>query len=87
MTSAETLAIAGGGGARLLALTGDRASVESDTSAPPGSTIALLVGPDEQRYALKVSGCRLSGERYRIDGRLVNVSRDQRARLERLLAI
>jgi hypothetical protein len=87
MTSAVMLAIGGGGSARLLALAGDRASLESDTSAPPGSTITLLIGPDEQGYALKVSGCRLSGERYRIDGRLVNVSRQQRARLERLLAV
>jgi len=84
---ADTLAIAGGGSVRLLALEGDRASLESDTSAPPGSTIALLAGPDEQRYALKVAGCRRSGERYRIDGRLVNVSREQRARLERLIAV
>ncbi len=76
------LSLEEGGSARLLTLDGDHVHVASSRPYPPGST---LVGTDEgtgAEYRLKVRGCRRAREgRFVVQGRLVNLAREQRATL------
>ena len=87
-----------GGDATLVAIDGDRVTVDSSLSSPPGSLIDgnLLNGGDAIR--IKVRGCKktvadppqagranVEGERFRIEGRILDASRDLRTRLAALL--
>jgi hypothetical protein len=74
-----------GGDAVIVAIDGDRVTVDSSLSSPPGSLIdgTLLNGGDAIR--IKVRGCKKREERFRIEGRILDASRDLRARLAALL--
>jgi len=75
-----------GGDATFVAIDGDRVTVDSSLSSPPGSLIdgTLVNGGDAIR--IKVRGCKKTeGERFRIEGRILDASRDLRTRLAALL--
>jgi hypothetical protein len=83
------LEISGGGSAKLLSSEGEQGAIEMERSSPPGSTVELVVAGAPLR--LKVRQCRrveVEGEpeskpRFRVDGRWINLSRDQRLLLNR----
>jgi hypothetical protein len=75
-----------GGDANLVAVDGERVTVDSSLSSPPGSLIdgTLLNGGDAIR--IKVRGCKKKdGERFVIEGRILDASRDLKTRLAALL--
>ena len=74
-----------GGDATIVSLDDDRVALDSSISSPPGSLIdgALTTG---EPLRVKVRGCKREGERFRIDGRLIDLSRDMRTKLAALLA-
>ena len=75
-----------GGDASIVALDGDRATLDSSLSSPPGSVIEGILVNDGTTIRIKVRGCKKSdGERFRIDGRILDASRDLRTRLAALL--
>ena len=76
-----------GGDASFVAVDGDRVVVDSTLSSPPGSLIdgTLVNGGDAIR--IKVRGCKRVGERFRIEGRILDASRDLRTRLAALIQV
>ncbi len=77
-----------GGAATLERLDGDFATFISTTASPPGRPLAALTD-DGERFQVKVRGCvRLeqADERYRIEGKFFNLTRDQRRRLQERFA-
>jgi hypothetical protein len=74
-----------GGEADVTALDGDRISVLSTIPSAPGSRPegALAAGGG---VAIKVARCRKQDDRFLIEGRLINVTRDTRAAIQALLA-
>ena len=83
------LEILGGGSATLVSSEGEQGAIEMERASPPGSTVELVVAGAPLR--LKVRQCRrVEGEgdleskpRFRVDGRWINLSRDQRLHLNR----
>ncbi len=73
-----------GGDATLLALDDDRVTLDSSLSSPPGSLVdgALTTG---EPIRVKVRGCKREGERFRIEARVIDLSRDLRVKLAALL--
>ncbi len=78
------LVLEGGGTAQLEESDGDRVVLLATRSSPPGSTLSGRNG-DDAPYLVKVRGCRRVVEaepaQFRIEGRWVNLSRAQRARV------
>ena len=75
-----------GGDANIVALDGDRVTLDSSLSSPPGSLFEGVLVNDGGTIRIKVRGCKKSdGERFRIDGRILDASRDLRTRLAALL--
>lgn len=78
------LSLEGGGTARVEQSDGERVVLLATRSSPPGSTLAGRAG-DDGGYQVKVRGCRRLGDTepatFRIEGRWVNLSRAQRARV------
>ncbi len=74
-----------GGEANVTALDGDRISVLSTIPSAPGSRPegALASGA---AVRLKVARCRRQEGGFLIEGRLLDVTRDTRAEIQRLLA-
>jgi len=74
-----------GGEAEVTALDGERITVLSTTPSAPGSRPegALASGTPVR---LKVARCRREGDRFVIEGRLLDATRETRAELLRLLA-
>ncbi|MEN9580885.1 MAG: hypothetical protein RJA70_3894 [Pseudomonadota bacterium] len=69
-----------GGEATLVETDANHVSFDSTTAWPPGAPIAGKT-PEGQGYQVKVRGCRkLSAEPllYRIEGRFISLSREQR---------
>ncbi len=79
------LDLARGGSAAVIETDGDRTTLLSTLSSPPGSTLELSL--QGTSYRVKVRGCRKqndpdeTGRVFRIEGRWVNLSRSQRERL------
>jgi hypothetical protein len=73
------LALEGGGRATLVETDGDRVTLLATRPFPPGSPLAGE-GP-LGTLRVKVRGCKRDGEAFRVDGRFVNLSREQRAAL------
>jgi hypothetical protein len=73
-----------GGDATLVTLNDDRVTLDSSLSSPPGSLVdgALTTG---EAIRVKVRGCKRDGERFRIEGRVIDLSRDLRLKLAALL--
>lgn len=70
-----------GGEATAVETDANHVTLDSTTAAPPGAPIAGKT-PEGVSYQVKVRGCRkISADPvlFRIDGRFVNLSRQQRA--------
>ena len=75
-----------GGEATLVSLAGETVVVTSTISSAPGSTLEAAL-PGNTRLRLKVRSCRREAEgRFRIEGRAVDLRREDRAAIEALLA-
>ena len=74
-----------GGGADVTAFDGDRISVLSTIPSAPGSRPAGVLSSGAA-LRLKVARCRRQGERFSIDGRVLDATRETRAEIARLLA-
>ena len=75
---------AGGGEAEVTALDGDRVTLLSTTPSAPGSRPGgkLTSGTP---LRMKVARCRREGERFLIEGRLLDATRETRAEIQGLL--
>lgn len=74
------LSLVTGGDADLVSHEGERLVLLFSRAFPPGSTLELVLGGAPLK--VKVKSCRLSGEGlYSIQGRCVNLSREQREKL------
>lgn len=75
-----------GGDANVVAIDGDRVTLDSSLSSPPGSVVEGTLVNDGGSIRIKVRGCKkIEGERFRIEGRILDASRDLRTRLAALL--
>ena len=74
-----------GGDATIVAIDVDRVTLDSSMSSPPGSLVDGTLVNGGGSIRIKVRGCRKDGERFRIEGRILDASRDLRTRLAALL--
>jgi len=77
-----------GGEADVVALEGERVTLRSTVSAPPGAPLAGRLREGVSAGAalrIKVHGCRREGDVFRIEGRVIDLSRELRATLASLL--
>jgi hypothetical protein len=74
----------GGGQARFVSLSGDGVAIVSTSASPPGSRpVGVLFEEPRARVRLKVHACRALGDgTFRLEGRLLDVTREMRARLD-----
>lgn len=82
----KVLELVRGGTATVLEVNGEHVVVLSSSSSPPGSPLDTLLDGTSMR--IKVRSCRRvepddAGRSYRIDGRLVSLTRAQREALSR----
>ncbi|APR80495.1 Hypothetical protein A7982_05842 [Minicystis rosea] len=75
-----------GGEADVTALDGDRISVLSTIPSAPGSRPDGALAGSGAAVRIKVARCRREGDRFLIEGRLIDVTRETRAELSRLVA-
>jgi hypothetical protein len=76
------LELSDGGRARVVETDGERIVLSSSRAAPPGATFDAVV--EGLGYKIKVRSCRREPgdeQRFRIEGRLVNLARPARERL------
>jgi hypothetical protein len=64
-----------GEAAEILTSDGDKTTIRSPLSSPPGSTVRGRVAYIEQEFQLKVRSCRKLDDRFVIDGRAQNATR------------
>jgi len=76
----DHLRMANEGTANIVALDGDRVSLLATRAAAPGCPLAGNLH-DETLVRVKVHRCRKQGERFLIEGRLVDATRQLRERL------
>jgi hypothetical protein len=79
-----TLLFEDGGTWEIVESDGTHAVVHSSRSSPPGSTLTGKADGETRPYRLKVRSCRRVDANplpFLIEGRLVDVTRDQKARL------
>ena len=75
-----------GGDASIVTIDVDRVTLDSSLSSPPGSLLEGTLVNDGTTIRIKVRGCKKQdGERFRIEGRILDASRDLRTRLAALL--
>jgi hypothetical protein len=74
-----TLELAGGGEARIVATDGDRVELRSTRAYPPGATIEGHLAGAALRVKVRV--CKKEGDSFAVQGRFVNLSRQQRERM------
>jgi hypothetical protein len=75
-----------GGDANIVSIDVDRVTLDSSLSSPPGSVVEGTLVNDGGMIRIKVRGCKkVEGERFRIEGRILDASRDLRERLSALL--
>lgn len=76
----------GGGGFGLVELrTGDHVTLLCTRAFPPGSTLTLAL-PGKGDLGVKVRGSKKTDEgHFRVEGRLINLSRAQRQTLDEIL--
>ncbi len=75
-----------GGEARVVALDGDRIGVLSTIPSAPGSRPEGTLATSGALVRIKVARCRRQEGGFLIEGRLIDVTRDTRAEILRLLA-
>ena len=73
-----------GGDAVIVAIDVDRVTLDSSLSSPPGSLVEGVLVSDGTTIRIKVRGCKKMDERFRIEGRVLDASRDLRTRLAAL---
>lgn len=82
------LSIAGRGTARIVSTDGMRVVLEAGSAAPPGASLSCEVEGATLPFKVKVSGCKRAEAGatalYRIEGRFVDLTREQRATLASL---
>lgn len=79
----------GGGSAEVVGAEGERVTLITSEAAPPGATIEATAENVSKPFRVKVRSCRREageqpGARYRVEGRLVDATREQRAALSAL---
>ncbi len=74
-----------GGEANLVAIDGERVTLEATISSPPGSPLKGKLRGGGLPIRINVHGCRREGEGFRIEGRVIDLSRELRAALTAVL--
>jgi hypothetical protein len=79
----------GGGSAEVVGFDGERVTLIAGDAAPPGSTIEATADSVSRPFRVKVRSCRRqTGDqaeaRFRVEGRLIDATREQRAALSAL---
>lgn len=74
-----------GGEADIVALDDDRVTLASTRPSPPGSCLEGTLNAGTT-LRIKVRGCKRDGERFRIDGRILDLSKSLRQELHALVA-
>jgi hypothetical protein len=78
-----TVSISGRGPGRIISTDGSRVVLEAGTAAPPGASLTCEAEGAIPPFKIKVSACKRSAEgTFRIEGRFVDLTREQRAALE-----
>jgi hypothetical protein len=73
-----------GGEADIVSVDGERIVISSTISSPPGSYLdGVLNGAGGIR--IKVRGCKRDGERFRIEARILDLSRQLREHISQVL--
>lgn len=80
--SRKVMILPSGGTCRVLTSDGDRTTIESPESSPPGSVVRARVDGLSVEFQLKVRNCRKQDEGFAIDGRTQNATREMRAWLK-----
>jgi hypothetical protein len=71
------------GDGRIVSVEGARVVLESETAAPPGASLSCNVEGMPLPFKVKVSRCKRSAPgAFRIEGRFVDLTREQRLALE-----
>jgi hypothetical protein len=73
------------GAANIVAIDGERVSLLATRASAPGCPLAGNLN-DETLVRVKVHRCRKQGERFLIEGRLIDATRQLRERLGTLVA-
>lgn len=77
------ISLTGGGEARLVRIEGERVTLESTRAFPPGAPLGLALEGLAAPVRVKVRGSRRRDDGwFQVEGRLVGLTREQRARLE-----
>jgi len=71
--------------ARVEKLIGEQIVLRAIKARPPGSTLIADLAGAQAPITVKVRACRREGDEFVIEGRLVNLSREQRLQLAALL--
>ena len=74
-----------GGEAEIVAIEGERVALSSTHSAPPGAYVDGALN-DGTTLRIKVRGCKRDGERFRIEGRILDMPSNLRQRLADLVS-
>jgi len=67
--------------AQLLRSDGDKTSILSPESSPPGSTVRGRIADMNIEFQLKVRNCIKRDDSFEIDGRVMNATRPMKERL------
>lgn len=71
------------GDGRIVSIEGARVILETETAAPPGASLSCNVQGMPLPFKVKVSACKRSAPKaFRIEGRFVDLTREQRSTLE-----
>ena len=73
-----------GGEAEIVAIEGERVTLSSTQSAPPGAYVEGALN-DGTALRIKVRGCKRAEERFRIEGRILDMPSTLRQRLADLV--
>jgi len=83
------VSISGHGPGRIVSTDGTRVVLESATAAPPGASLSCKVEGTAPPFKVKVSSCKRSDgsstNAFRIEGRFVDLTREQRTALGSLI--
>jgi hypothetical protein len=84
------LTLENGGRAEVVETDGTHVVLRSSHPAPPGSILAAVLPGTARPYRVKVRGSRRVGDgdplEFRVEGRFVDVTREQRDALARLIS-
>jgi len=77
-TSSHPIVLTLSSGARAVVLSsdGDKTTIQSPESSPPGSTVRGHIAAATAEFQLKVRNCVKVGNNFEIDGRVINAPRE-----------